>query len=598
MFGLYIYFIIFLQRFNKQKIEQMKKFLLALTFLLSTLILNAQNYDMTISTITMDDYAEVASAPFNLSAIVRNMGLQTINSFDLYMSVNGEDPAVYSYTGLNISQGTNYNILRLNAFDPPKPGEYSVKLWVSNLNNGNPDENNANDTLSKGIKAIDEIIQRNAFHEVFTSSTCPPCRPGNVVMHNVWNSTSQTPVYIKYQTDFPGSGDPYYTGEVGNMMSYYSVSSVPTAMVDGGWKGNSNGYSSGILDLYSGVPAYAEIESNYTVNGKTVNIQVAVKPLTDLNGVNRLKVGIFENTTFNNIKTNGESVFYNVFKKFVPNVNGTLLGNMNAGEVQTFEFSYTFQGNYRLPSNANSPINHSTEHSVEGFNDLNVAVWIQNDAGRKVQQSVYSLGKATNIDLELSSIAIPNMVEINNDVAISGIVKNDQSTVINSFDIVYTVDGGAEFRQNISGLNLQKGDTYSFSHNDLWSPSSLGYYRIEAFVDNVNGAGINTSDDLAVNDASFKYVEAVSQISSLPVEKLAGLVKVYPNPSNGFVTINSMIENIESVEVYSLLGDKISTIVMGSKGNFELNMSNYSSGMYVLKFNSSNGTFSKTLIIQ
>ena len=177
----------------------MKKFLLALTILSYSSFLNAQNYDMSISTITMSDYSELSSAPYNLSAIARNLGSQTINSFDLYVSLNDEDPAVYSYSGLNLVQGTNYNILRLNGFNPPKPGNYSVKLWISNLNNGNPDENNLNDTLSKEIDVLDRFVQRNAFHEVFTASTCPPCRPGNIVMHNVWNNTSQTPVYLKYQ---------------------------------------------------------------------------------------------------------------------------------------------------------------------------------------------------------------------------------------------------------------------------------------------------------------------------------------------------------------------------------------------------------------
>ena len=74
-------------------------------------------------------------------------------------------------------------------------------------------------------------------------------------------------------------------------------------------------------------------------------------------------------------------------KKMVPNSNGYAIQALQSGVQETYNFSYNFQGQYTLPPDANSPINHMTSHSVEDFDNLGVAVWIQDDVTKEVLQS-------------------------------------------------------------------------------------------------------------------------------------------------------------------------------------------------------------------
>ena len=39
--------------------------------------------------------------------------------------------------------------------------------------------------------------------------------------------------------------------------------------------------------------------------------------------------------------------------------------------------TYTFNGLYNLPPDSDTPIDHAIEHSIEDFQNLGVAVWIQ-----------------------------------------------------------------------------------------------------------------------------------------------------------------------------------------------------------------------------
>jgi hypothetical protein len=59
--------------------------------------------------------------------------------------------------------------------------------------------------------------------------------------------------------------------------------------------------------------------------------------------------------------------------------------------------TYTFNGNYRLPSNGQAAniIDNSTEHSVEEFGDLAMLSWIQSPNGDKQVYQAINLTKST-----------------------------------------------------------------------------------------------------------------------------------------------------------------------------------------------------------
>jgi len=94
------------------------------------------------------------------------------------------------------------------------------------------------------------------------------------------------------------------------------------------------------------------------------------------------------------VRTNGQTFFEYVMKKFLTSIDGDSIGVMTAGvTMPTKQYSYTFNGEYRLPkaaidSNYNYiGIQHATEHSVEEFSDLMVVYWIQNTVTGDVLQA-------------------------------------------------------------------------------------------------------------------------------------------------------------------------------------------------------------------
>ena len=141
------------------------------------------------------------------------------------------------------------------------------------------------------------------------------------------------------------------------------------------------------------------LSSNYSIGGQTIDFTVDIDPLADFSNLT-LYAAIFEYITFNNYGTNGEIEFNYVMKKMVPGSSGFGIASLQEGNQVTENFSYTFQGNYILPPDANNPVNHTTQHTVEDFNNLGVIVWIQDDNSKEILQST-TASLVNNIDENL-----------------------------------------------------------------------------------------------------------------------------------------------------------------------------------------------------
>ena len=347
-------------------------------------------YDMAAIDLNMVSNLALTSAPFTVSGDVVSISATTITSLDINYSINGGAPVVDNLSGLNLALFDtltfNHNII----WNPTTTGSYFVEIWASNLN-GNPDMDPSNDYFSDSIHIWNALAVRQPLIETFTSSTCGPCNPANVTAEALFTQNPGKITSIKYQEDFPGSGDPYYTIETGNRRAYYAINSVPRMEIDGGWDQNGNNITQQIIDDYGDELCLIDLSSVYSVTGKTVDIDITIDPLENFNS-NNLVVhsAIIEETTYNNIKNNGETQFEHVVKKMVPSDIGTSMNSLVAGQQTTLNLQHIFQGNYRLPFDASSPINHTIEHSVEDFSNLMVAVWIQDAVTKEVHQSTYA----------------------------------------------------------------------------------------------------------------------------------------------------------------------------------------------------------------
>ncbi|MGI9190979.1 MAG: T9SS type A sorting domain-containing protein [Chitinophagaceae bacterium] len=342
-------------------------------------------YDLACTQITTNPY--LVAGNVNVAGTLRNLGSTTITSLTMNYKIDGGAAVSSVISGLNITPLGTYN------FTHPTPwnatiGSHTVECYATLLNGSNPDANPADDSKIKSVSVMSELVQRLPLYEIFSSSTCGPCKPGNENFAAIVAPKPKSDyVKVKFQQDFPGTGDPYCTTEAVNRRGYYAINSIPRMEIDGGWDGNASSFTSALYDASRAVPANYKLTGEYNVVNKTITAKARFSPLFNAAGA-KLYVAVLENKTVNNVKSNGEVEFHDVMKKMIPNETGTSLPNVSIGNWDSLSFSYTFNGNYKLPTDGSAAnrINHASEHSIEEFTDLYVIAWIQG-ADKQVYQA-------------------------------------------------------------------------------------------------------------------------------------------------------------------------------------------------------------------
>jgi hypothetical protein len=117
------------------------------------------------------------------------------------------------------------------------------------------------------------------------------------------------------------------------------------------------------------------------------------------------------------------------------------------------------------------------------------------------------------LDAALASIIAPKYLEAGSNFSLKGIVSNEGSTPINSFDVTYTLNGGDPQLHSVSGLNLALGSSYTFTHSVPISLPEIGTYTIVTSISNING-GVDMNAD---NNTLESYLSAVSFVPTKKV---------------------------------------------------------------------------------
>ncbi|MCB9261946.1 MAG: Omp28-related outer membrane protein [Flavobacteriales bacterium] len=361
--------------------------------------------DIMLTDIDMKPDYVLANGSASVKGTFRNIGANAITSFDINYSVNGGADVTQNISGVNIAPGAYYNFTHPTAYTFPQIGKFDIKVWTS-MPNGNADANMANDEMNFTFNVHDKVFQRLPLYEIFTSSTCGPCNPGNANFHNVIDSKEDECVYIKFQQSWPGTGDPYCTAESNDRRNYYAINSIPRMEIDGGWDGNAQSFTAQMHNDSKDKPSFVGITATATkMYGKTVAVNIELDPAADFSGTNLLHVAIVEGTTYQNVKSNGETEFTHVMKKMMTGGSGQNIGTLTKGSKVSKTYSYTFNGDYKLPADGSQAnwINHTTANSVEEFSDLQVIVWLQNSTTKEVYQAAYADLTSGVIDLTASN---------------------------------------------------------------------------------------------------------------------------------------------------------------------------------------------------
>ncbi|WP_298140197.1 T9SS type A sorting domain-containing protein [Flavobacterium sp.] len=371
-----------------------------------------------------------------ISGVFANGGSNNITSATINWQINGGTINSQNLTGLNITPGQTYNYSHTTTWNAT-PGTYSLKVWVSNPN-GVTDAFPANNEITKTVSVASNSTTRRPMYEKFTSSTCGPCASFNGSYFTPFYGTNGSNIsLINYQVNWPGSGDPYYTAEVGSRRGYYSVSAAPTLFVDAVDATNSS--VTGLQADYTAAaakPAYFALSATKNLVGTTMSVNVTSTPYLD--GAYKLYVAVVEKTTTGNVASNGESSFKNVMMKMMPDANGTVINCTHDVPVTT-SITTNLAGTF-----------------IEDYSDLEVVVFVQNNSTKEIMQSTYAIDQALATDgFSIAKINVyPNPS--------NGLITIDSTTAVDVTisDLTGKVVYSAKQITNQSPLNLtnlQKG---------------------------------------------------------------------------------------------------------------------------------------------
>lgn len=346
--------------------------------------------DAGILSVEMKKDVVISNGAVSTVTEVRNFGSETITSLDLSYTV-GAGSAVTDNFVTSIAPGAVRSFTHTTAWTPAAVGSYDITVALGSINGGADEKTDNDNEQSFVVNVYESAPTRVPFYEIFTSSTCGPCTPGNTNFHNIIDGQRETEcTYIKYQQNFPGSGDPYASSQSVGRRNYYAINSIPRMEIDGGWDGNANSFSSALHTQALANFSLVELDATFDKWGQSVVTTINVDAIKNLNNVS-VYAAVLETYNDKNVKTNGETEFLYVFKRFMSPTSGESI-NIISGTPTSKTFQVDFKGEYKLASDGqqSSWININTNHDVEDFNNLKVVVWIQDNATKEVLQSTYA----------------------------------------------------------------------------------------------------------------------------------------------------------------------------------------------------------------
>lgn len=613
------------------------------------MVFTLENLDLAITGTSLPELTQTGDLTIDME--VMNYGVTPVTSIEASYVVEGMEPVTQTFE-VNIASLVSTTLTFSVPASINVPGSYIV-LLVVDLVNGEEDDINENNMLEKTVSIPIDNVQRIPMIEHFSSSTCGPCVSVNNQMNTFCNNNPGAFTYTKYQMNWPGNGDPYYTAEGGVRRTYYGVSGVPDIYLDGVGTNNS-AVNQNTFNQHAAQPGYFDVRGSFTVEGDNIFIIADVMPYVSIGA--RVFVAINEKVTYGNVGTNGETSFHHVFMKMMPDGEGTTI-DFIAGHPERLEFTQNMSGTH-----------------VEEMSDLEVAIWVQNYGSKYVYNSHFAYEYTDKHpypveNLTLTEVAGPRglftaswdaptngspvgyNVYVNNEIVAEGITETEYSfegdselfhvvgvvalypdeqtsvkmvassesgmqdqglIVVGSSDVILNTENPS---LDLSVQNANFGSMTPIQINSITEGVSEGgpYLNIElatelpAMVEAgeefhftilpiYTGERSYASTSINVNYEGG-VINFLVEIDGelLNVSEISSEAKLYPNPANSMVRVEAA-KGIESIMVYNVFGALVQTVSVNSM-YVNVNTANLSDGVYFFNIRQSDGTISNQRVV-
>jgi len=359
-------------------------------------------------------------------------------------------------------------------------GSHDLKMYINSVN-GTTDMDQTNDTLIKTIEYQSVSYPVMPLFEEFTSSTCAPCASFNSQFVPWCNEHADDIILVKYQMNWPGAGDPYYTAEGGTRRSYYGINAVPDLIGMGTNIATSISACNSVLNEAQGLTTTFDIAPTFTMDGTTINITTNIISFANTSSMKVHNI-VVEKETTGNVATNGETSFEHVMMKMFPNGNGTSQSFTSGVPVQ-FTYSYDM-----------------STTNVEEFDDLLLVTFIQDPSTKQVYQAAYGFEDADySNEARLSSVTF------------DGVPMEDFDPDIYEYD-VKLAEGTTE--EPILGSVAMDDNATRITNMAFSIP---GQASIDVYAENL------------YDKKTYKFNYYIEYVGKEEID--ASLVKVFPNPA-------------------------------------------------------------------
>lgn len=343
--------------------------------------------------------------------------------------------------------------------------------------------------------------------EHFTQASCGPCASQNPALKTLLDANATKVVALKYQTSWPGV-DPMNAAnptEAAARVQYYNVTGVPNSVMDGSGPGSPGTIvtTSTINNRYNtAAPLNITASHQWTAGYDSIQIGVFVANAgtatvsSGAAGSLKLHVAVIEEEVNypSAPGSNGETTFYQVMRKMVPDASGTtMVDSWTSGQTQMFVFKVA------APS------------YLANLNKVAVVAFIQDNSNKSVlnasRTTATTIAGLPDIGVNAFTAATPGLCNGTTTPMVT--IKNEGSLAITSATVAYAINGGTPVTQNWTG-SLSAGATAVVTFPQVTLPA--GTNSLVATVSSPNGTG----DVNGMNNMSAPLIAAVLNSTPTP----------------------------------------------------------------------------------
>ena len=300
--------------------------------------------------------------------------------------------------------------------------------------------------------------------------------------------------------------------EAAARVQYYNVTGVPNSVMDGSGPGSPGTIvtTSTINNRYNtAAPLNISASHQWTAGYDSIQIGVFVANAgtatvaSGAAGSLKLHVAVIEEEVNypSAPGSNGETNFYQVMRKMVPDASGTTMADSwTAGQTQMFVFKVA------APS------------YLANLNKVAVVAFIQDNSNKSVlnasRTTAQTIAGLPDIGVNAFTAATPGLCNGTTTPMVT--IKNEGSLAITSASVAYAINGGTPVTQNWTG-SLSAGATAVVTFPQVTLPA--GTNSLVATVSSPNGTG----DVNGMNNMSAPLIAAVLNNTATPAPYSEGM---------------------------------------------------------------------------